>query len=176
MINLLPQSRQNAIKQEEASKIAAIIGIIIAAAFLVFVLMLVLIKIFYQYRLRAAEIMLAEKETMMQIQDVALIENKIAANNILISKIDNSYGSRPKITVIFSQMAECLPAQIFLSRFNFGPNRANLEGFAPNRDILALFKNNLERRTDFADVFFPASNWLASRDIEFNVSFEYVGH
>jgi len=173
MINLLPPPRQKEIKEEESAKIAAIIGLIAAAALSVFLALLFLIMIFYQYRLKTSEILLSEKMALMKIHNVEVVESRIAENSASIAKIQDFYGKQVKATNAFLQTAECLPSPVSLTRFSFASNRATVDGLSPDRHALELFKRNLERRSDFSNIVFPVSSWLAARDIEFSVNFQY---
>lgn len=173
MINLLPYSRQKEIKKEESAKIAAIVGLIIAAALLVFLALLFLIMIFYQYQLRTSEILLSEKMALMKIHNVESVEKQIAGNNALVSKMKDFYGKQTKATAAFLQMSECLPSTISLTNFSFAAGRATVGGLSPDRSALELFKRNLEQRSVFSNIVFPVSSWLDARDIEFSVNFQY---
>lgn len=174
MINLLPPLRQKQIAEEEAAKTVAIIVMIAAAALLFFAATLFVIRIFYQYELKNAEILLEEKKVIAGMRDVSAVESQIALGNVLAAEITGFDRRQTKITEVFLRVAECLPAGAYLSSFQFSQNRIDVEGISPDRDILALFKKNLESRPDFTKVVFPASNWLSASDIEFSASFEYV--
>lgn len=174
MINLLPPARRKKIKEEESAKIAAIICVNFGAALIVFAALLFFIRVFYQYQLKSEEIILAEQEAIMKMRNVAAAEEDAAAAAALISKVSDSYREQPRVTEIFLKIAECLPAGASLSRFDFSAGKINIGGISPTREVLALFKNNLEKRLDFANVVFPASNWLAAGNVEFNASFDYV--
>ncbi len=174
MINLLSPQRQKKIKEEESIKIIGIIYVAIAAALVFFAFLLFFIRVFYQYELRDQEIILAEQEVIMKMRDVFLIEKEITANKALIAKIDNFYSEQTKVTETFLAVSECLPAGASLSRFDFSAGKISVGGISPTREMLALFKSNLEERLEFANVVFPASNWLVTRDVEFSASFDYV--
>ncbi len=174
MINLLPPLRQKQIAEEEAVKVAAVVVMAAAAALLFFAAALFMVRVFYQYELKTAEIVMEEKKAIAGMRDVSAVESQIALGNALAAEIADFDRRQTKITEVFLHVAECLPAGISLSSFQFSQNRINIEGISPNRDILALFKKNLESRSDFAEVVFPASDWLSASDIEFSASFEYV--
>jgi len=174
MINLLPPLRQKQIAEDEAAKAAAIVVMAATAALLFFAAALVVIRVFYQYELKNAEILLEEKKVIAGMRDVPAVESQIALGNALAAEIAGFDQRQTKITEVFLRVAECLPAGVSLSSFQFSQNQINIEGISPDRDILALFKKNLESRPDFTKVVFPASNWLSASDIEFDASFEYV--
>lgn len=174
MINLLPAYRQKKLRREEMSKIAAIIGIVFFAAFLAFILMMALIHIDYSEKLKKAEINLEGKKQEMEIFAVDEIESQIARNNSLISKINEFYEKQVKITKIFLQIAEAMPLGLTISRFTYVSSKIMIEGYAPDRNALAVFKNNLENQSGFFEVNFPSENWLAPQNINFNVNFKYV--
>lgn len=172
-INLLPPTHQRQIAEERMATAAAIIATVIGLALMFFLLALFLIYIFYQYELKRAEVFLEEKRVIAQMSNVAAMESQIAAGNNLAVEIINFENQQTRITKIFSHVAECLPEGVMLSSFSFTQNKININGFSPNRDILALFKKNLESRDYFANIVFPASSWLSAKDIDFGATFEY---
>jgi len=176
MINLLPQSCQNKLRKEEISKIAAILGIVGVAALLVFILMLALVRSYYYAQLKSAQIVFAEKEREMEIFNVKETEALIVRDSGSISKVSDFFANQIKITGIFLQTAAALPQGVFLSGFSYSSGKVELNGFAPDRNSLVVFKNNLEACPDFADVVFPSENWLAAQDIDFKVNFNYAKH
>jgi Tfp pilus assembly protein PilN len=176
MINLLPQARQKKIQLEEMAKIAAILGMVVIAALLVFALMLLLVKNFYAVQSESVAIALAEKEREMEIYGVKKIEDRIGENNKLVSRVSDFSARQIKITDIFSQTAAALPPGVYLFEFGYDSSRVNLEGFAPDRAALVVLKNNLEKRADFSKVVFPSETWMKAMNINFSVNFSYAKH
>ena len=87
MINLLPPLRQKQIAEEEAAKVAAIVVIAAAAALLFFAAALFVVRIFYQYELKTAEIIMEEKKAIAGMRDVPAVESQIALGNALAAEI-----------------------------------------------------------------------------------------
>ena len=174
MVNLLPQYWQKKLNDEETVKTITIIGTVVVAALLAFILMLLLVRVSYSTELKAGEIAILEKEGQMKIFEVEPTEKNIIHDGDLISKVDDFYKEQTKVTDIFSQVVESLPPGAYLSVFSYSLNKIDLNGFAPEREQLVVFKSNLEKRPSFAKIVFPPENWLRAQDINFRVSFEYV--
>ena len=47
-----------------------------------------------------------------------------------------------------------------------------LTGFSLNRDILLKFKEDLEKKEEIKDVYFPTSSWIKATDINFTINFK----
>jgi Tfp pilus assembly protein PilN len=174
MINLLPPLRQKKLQLEEMAKIVAILGIAAIAALCVFVLALLLVRNLYSFQLKAAEIILVEKEQEMKIYGVQNIENQIDASGKLISRISGFGAQQTKIADMFLQTAAALPPRIYLTEFGYNSKRINLEGFAPDRDSLVVLRNNLEKQRNFSKIVFPSETWLVANNINFSVNFQYA--
>ncbi|UMX48068.1 MAG: hypothetical protein L7H18_00800 [Candidatus Nealsonbacteria bacterium DGGOD1a] len=174
MINLLPQYWQNKLRQEEMSKIAAILGIVAVFSLVLFIFMLALVRVFYYAQLESGLVVLAEKERQMAIFNVEEIEKQAVDRGNLASKIADFYAKQIKVTEVFTKVAATLPPGVVLSKFGYVSPSVYLEGYSPDRAALVIFKENLEKQADFKKMVFPPENWLTARDIKFGVNFEYA--
>jgi hypothetical protein len=100
MINLLPQYWQNKLRQEEMSKIAAILGIVAVFSLVLFIFMLALVRVFYYAQLESGLVVLAEKERQMAIFNVEEIEKQAVDRGNLASKIADFYAKQIKVTEV----------------------------------------------------------------------------
>jgi len=120
MINLLPPLRQKQIADEEAAKTVAIIVMTAAAALLFFAATLFVIRIFYQYELKNAEILLEEKKVIAGMRDVSAVESQIALGNVLAAEITGFDRRQTKITeVFFARCRNVCPRGLICPVFNF---------------------------------------------------------
>lgn len=171
MINLLPQDRQDALRRRDWSKIAAAIGILVCAGLAAFVLMLLAVKNFYQSKLNSEQIAIDAKKNEMEIFNVDAIDKQVSYNNKLIGEISDFYARQVKINSIIDKIAVSMPPSLSLYKLVYYSDKVELAGYAPERDSLVRFKNNLEACPEFININFPSSNWLAAKDINFTVNF-----
>ncbi len=174
-INLLPPARQIKLRLEEKFRMLATIELVFLAVLASFCFLLALVALFYREQVRAADDLLIEKEDQAAIFSVEEIEKKIAAGNKLVAMIGGFAAGQAKVTKAAARVEAALPPGVYLTRLVYFSGKMNLEGYAPNRDMLAEFKRNLESQPGFSNLVFPADNWLAGENIDFNVNFEYNG-
>jgi hypothetical protein len=174
MINLLPQQWQKNLENEKNFKTVTILGIVIFSSLAAFVLMLALVRIFYSVEFDAGQIALAEKDQEVKIFNVEPTEKIINLNDGLISKIGDFYKNKIKITDVFAQISQTLPAGVSLTDFEYSPTKIDLSGIASERDLLVDFRDGLEKNQNFKNIIFPPEDWLTAKDINFNISLEYA--
>ena len=173
MLNLLPSYWQKKLEEEELFKTVAILGTVVAAAAVAFVLMLVLVRVYCSVGLKDAQIVADEKGKEMEILNVKTVENEIASQNKFISDVKDFYSVQGGVTDIFLLAAESLPEGVTLSSFGLSGDTVRLSGHSPDRNSLVVFKSNLEKVPSFKNIVFPPENWLTAQSITFDINLEY---
>jgi len=180
MINLLPPKNKKELLGEENWKIIMILGINILVIFVCFSLILYAINIFISGEINSQKIIYEQREKEFKIpQTQALQQNLITFNDILF-QLDSFYQSRFKATEIFEEISETIPSEIYLTNLSINASKIGKEktigytlaGFSPSREILLKFKENLEKKETFEEVYFPPVNWVKPTDINFQVTFK----
>jgi Tfp pilus assembly protein PilN len=173
MINLLPQYWQKKLDNEELFRVVAILGIVAVAALLSFVMMLFLIKSYFEGDLKVQDIVALEKNQEIIDFKVAEAEQKMADFDKFITKLKKIYDNQTKVTEIFSQVTKSLPKGIILTDFNYALGKINLSGVSLDQETLVALKENLVGNKNFKDIVLPLDSLLVSDNINFNVSFDY---
>jgi Tfp pilus assembly protein PilN len=172
MMNLLPQTWQAKLREEEIFKTVSILGIVAVCAALSFALMLLLVKNYYSVRISFLEAAAAEKEQEANIFDVKDQAGEAADFAAQISRVGDFYDSQVKVTGLFARISDALPEGVKLIDFSYSDNSVGIKGIAADRDRLVVFKKNLEAVEEFSKVDFPPDNWLKSEDINFGAQLE----
>ncbi len=173
MINLLPPYWQKKLEEEELFKIVATMGMFFALAAAVFVLMLVLVRIYCLVELEGARVAAEEKQKEIGIMDIATTENEITSKNRFIAGVSDFYAGQILVTEMVELVAKALPEGTSLSELSLAGNTVHLGGYSPDRNSLVALKSNLEKEASFKEIVFPPENWLMAQDIYFSINLKY---
>lgn len=174
MINLLPPTQKEELKEEERLKLFLIFEIVILAFLISLNLILFSIRTIISGQIEIKKIFLQEREEELKIQKTEEMETKIKDYNLIISNLDSFYQKNPNLTEILEKLTKSLPNGTYLTTFNFNIEKfqISLSGFCPDRKTLLSFKENLEKEEKFEEVYFSPSNWVNHTDINFNATFK----
>lgn len=174
MINLLPPEQKNELKREEKRKLVLILGIIFLTFLLCLLLILLSIKISISSELNSQKNLLAIEEARYSTPEIKDFQGKITVVNGKLSEISVFYQEQPDLAAILEKLSANIPPKVYLTNLSWQKDVAqmNISGRAPLRDDLTALKINLEREASFSEVYFPPSNWLKSKDIDFYVTFK----
>jgi len=179
MINLLPSQNKKELLQEENWKIIMILGIDILVILVCFSLILYSINIFISGEINFQKIIYEQREKEFEIPQMQTLQQGLITFNKTLSQLDSFYQSRFKATEILEEISEIIPSGIYLTNLSINPKTVKekeieytLAGFSPTRENLLLFKENLEKKETFEEVYFSPANWLKPIDINFTVNFK----
>ena len=179
MINLLPPSKKQEIKQEEDWKILMTLGISIMAILICFILILCAINIFIAGDVELEKILYKQREKEFESSEMQALKTKIVEFNKVVLQLDNFYQKQLKSTKTIGKILKTIPEGIYLMNLSVNPEnnkdkrtQCELKGFSPTREILLSFKESLEKEENFEEISFPPSTWLESTDISFTVTFK----
>jgi len=179
MINLLPPKEKEEILQEENWKLLMILGMILLFFLISLLLILFSIKIFIAGEVEAQKILFVEREKEFKNTQMQNLQNNLTAFNKKLSQLDSFYQNQSNSSEILEEISKTLPPGVYLNNLSIIPQggkeggfACNLSGFSPNREILLQFKDNLEKATQFQDIYFPSSSWVKATDINFTISFK----
>ena len=107
-----------------------------------------------------------DKETMAAIKDINTkisVIQEIEKSKFLV--LENAFDE-----VVKQKMPDIKLSSISFSKDADGKRQITLEGLAPNRERLLLFRQALEADTHFASVDLPISNFVKGANINFTLS------
>lgn len=176
MINLLPPQYKIEFRQEENFRLILTLGILILFFLVSLILILISVKIYLWEQVETTKILVNLEEKYFQTPETKVLQEKIRLANQNLSKLNSFYQGRTDSTEILEKISETLPSGIYLTNFSWQKSTSQIaiSGFCPNQKTLFEFKKNLEKQKEFSEVYFPLSNWIKSKDIDFDATFKVI--
>jgi len=164
---------------EKKKRMAAILWFLVLFFLSCLILVLFSIKAYLQIQLEAQKALLLEIEKKFAESEAWDLREKINSINLTLTKLESFYQQKIYLTEILEKVSNILPRRIYLTNLSavfsnteeFG-FKISLSGFAPTRESLFEFKKDLEKETDFKEIYFPPTNWVDPVDINFFVTFQ----
>ena len=174
MINLLPPKEKEELTWEESWKLVLILGMLSLIFLISLSLILFSIKTYISGELKSQKILVELEEKRLEVSEVKDLQKKVVALNQNLFKLDSFYQNQISLTKILEKVSETLPPGIYLTDFSFQKDisQIRISGFSPERETLFEFKRELEKEKDFREIYFPASNWVKPREIDFYLTFK----
>ena len=174
MINLLPPQQKEEGIREEIWKLISILGILSLVFISYLSLILFSIKIYISSELESQKIIYDIEEEKFKASEIQDFQKRIISLNQNVSKLDSFYQEQINLTKILEKISITLPPGVYLTNLNWQKEMSQIgvSGFAPTRENLFEMKKNLEKEKDFENVYFPPSNWVKPKDINFYVTFK----
>jgi len=172
MINLLPLQYKNELKEEKEYKLVLILGIIVLLFLISLSLILLSIKFYTQGQVESEKILLSLKEKQFKTPETEALQKDIVLVNQEISKLSSFYQNQTNLVEILEKLSQIFPPGMYLTSLSYQKAifQISLSGYAPTRETLVQFKENLEK--EFKEVNFPPSNWVVPTDINFQTTFK----
>ena len=171
MINLLPEQQKKIIAEDRRKRLISILGVVFLVFFISLALVCFSIEIYISGRLKAQEIILEQKKKEFREEEIKALEQKISFANQSLARIEEIYGQRVSVVEILEEINDLLPFGTYLVKFSQEGRVVTIAGFAPTRNALLQFRENLLNRKGFKDIVFPGEPWIKSNNIDFFVSF-----
>lgn len=174
MINLLPPKEKKALLEERTKKHVIVLSVLVFAFLFSLGLILASFKFYSESRVNFQKIILEQKRQFFELSKEQQLEKEIEGLNEILFQLNIFYQEKFYLTESLETLSKTFPQGLYLTNLSFQKETLQffLAGFAPTRETLSLFKNNLEKEKAFRDVYFPTSNWLEPKDVEFSVSFK----
>ncbi|MDI6591777.1 MAG: PilN domain-containing protein [Patescibacteria group bacterium] len=174
MINLLPPQQKEELKKEQNYKLVLILGILILFFLICLILILFSIKIYISGKVESMQILIDLEEERFETSKIKELQKKINLANQNISELKNFYQNQKNIVEILEKISEPLPPGIYLTTLSWqkANSQISLSGFSPSREILFKFKENLEGKKEFTEIYFPSSTWVKPINIDFHTNFK----
>ena len=193
MINLLPEKNKQALLMERNRKITYILCFLVVFFLLILTLLLFIIRIYLNEKIVSSEIFLTESQNQLSGSEIIEIQNRNEIANKSFSKLNIFYNRKVYFSEVVEKISNILPEDFYLTnlfidldvketkksnddgsvRIDVDRNvLVTLSGFAPVRERLLDFKNNLEKEERFKDIVFPSSNLIKKENIDFYITFK----
>ena len=173
MINLLPQKEKQEIKKEKELKETIILGFLASFFLFSFCLILFFIKLDIDKKLYKQEALLNQEKDKFEASEAKNLEEKITALNRDVIILNSCYQNKIYLSDVFEELSGAIPPEVYLTSISYNKKDRELGilGFAPKREDLSQLKQNLENSGRIKDIYFPASNWVKSENIDFFIKF-----
>jgi hypothetical protein len=174
MINLLPSSYKEELRQEEDYRLTIILGFLFLIFLTSLILILFSIKIYIQVQAESLKTVLDLQEKNIQTPETQELTSKIVSDNQNLAKLASFYNSYTNSTDILAEIFQNVIDGIHLTSFSWQKDTSQVAffGIAQNREVLFDFKQKLESQKEFTNFNFPTTNWVKASDIDFNVTFK----
>lgn len=156
-----------------------ILGIDILLILVCFSLILYSIDIFISGETKVQKILYEEREKELKNPRTQTLQTNLIVLNQTLSWLQSFYENQFKVTKILEEISETVPSRVYLTNLSINPKiekekitEYTLAGFSPTREILLKFKENLEKKEIFEEIYFPPANWVKPADINFTVTFK----
>ena len=173
MINLLPSQEKKELIKEEKYKLVLILGVLILLFLISLSLVLLAIKINISGAVKIQETFTGSEEVKFGAAEAEDVEKEIKLINQTLLSLNAFYKNQPNFTELTKRISQALPEGVYLTHLSLAFPSVSLQGFSPTRDTLYKLKQRLEAESGFNEVYFPPSNWVKSKDIDFSVTFKF---
>lgn len=179
MINLLPLEEKEKLRLEEKGRIITILWLLVLFFLSCLVLILFSVKIFSQSQIQSQKVLLLAAKKELEQSEIAELEAKVNSANLIFTKLNSFYQKKIHFSEILEKISEILPQGVPLTNLSSQLSsleeenviKVSLSGFAPTRESLFEFKQNLEKEPRFKEISFPPANWVKPLNVDFSVSF-----
>ncbi|MFH0791677.1 MAG: PilN domain-containing protein [bacterium] len=171
MINLLPESEKRELINIERQKVIAIVGALLAFFTIALSLILWVVGLNIASEKTFKEAIAITEERRINSDETILVKTKIITLNESLLKIKGLMDSEEQLTEMIMKISTDVPTGVYLTNISYQGKQFIVSGFAPVREDLLVFKENLEKETSFKNIDFPPVNWVKPRAIIFTVSF-----
>lgn len=180
MINLLPPQEKKELVKEEKYRLVLILGIL-SLFFLIFLfLVLLAVKINISGVAKIQRTLIESEEIKFMGAEAKDLEKEIKLINQNLLKLNTFYKNQPNFASLLEKISATLPEKTYLNTLSLTPVPkeerkflVSLGGYSPDRELLFEFKKRLEAKAEFEEIYFPLSNWVKLKDINFSATFKF---
>ncbi|MDP1629657.1 MAG: hypothetical protein Q8L57_03490 [bacterium] len=171
--NLLPKKEKQLLNWDAWRRFILILGAGLAAASLLFSLILIQINLYLAENLEKISLTLNLHRQMPTGSEIILIEERLKTANRKLNQIAEIRGLVFPKTPILGEIALLIPSGVkALSVQIKNDDSVEFIGLATKRAPLLSLKKTLENHPKISELSFPLANLLKDKDIEFSISFK----
>jgi hypothetical protein len=176
MINLLPQSEKDRLEWEQNKKIIIINWSLVLSFFVFLIIGLSLVNAYIASQVGANTGALLDAEKNYQKTGLNDFQKEIVKFNLGLEKVDQFYGQKKYVSEILEKLTPLIKkGGVYVKNFSFSLTfkdrkpyyNISINGYAPTRELLFMFKKNLEKEKGFSDISLPQESWVKPVDISF---------
>lgn len=176
MINLIPPKEKERIKMEKINKVIIIHWFLIFFFILCFILVLFSIRIYFKSQALAQNAMVLNAKSNSEAQKVKQFKEEMQTANNKIEEQNNFQKNKIYLSNIIEKIAGILPQNIKLNNISAVLDdqkiiKASVSGFAQSREDLVALKDKLEKESAISEIYFPPTNWVKAKNIDFFANF-----
>lgn len=174
MINLLPPQQKQALLKERQFQEVLILGLIGFVFFSFLAATLFLIKADLEAKVLTQKELLDQKTKEFEASEVRGLEKEILSLNKILSQLISFYENEVRLGGLLEGLSQALPKEVYLTNLSCYKKQAkvSISGFSPTREVLLIFKANLEANDNFYELYFPPATWTKSTNVEFVATFK----
>ena len=168
-INLLPPSLKQRLKNREKQKVWFTLGFLILSCLLVFDLLLILSKIYIDYRVEIKRISIEQQ--LQNSSKVKAIRNQANKLNKTFAHLNSFYQNRTDPIAILGSVSNYLLPGMYLDSFQYEEknHQINIVGWAPTVDALSQFRNAIQNEKDFKKIDFSIQSQVRPKNVKFRL-------
>lgn len=170
MINLLPTSQKEELRQKENLILVANIGILFLSFLISLSLFLLAINFYFFGELEKQRIIFESQQKKLALD----LEKEISEKNKFLLNLLQFEKEKKEFFPILDKVFRILPEKIDLKTISMSKEKQEIDvliiGQAKNLQSLISFKEILEN--NFGKVSFPSETWLKEENIEFLSNFK----
>lgn len=171
MINLLPYQEKGKNFSKKTTKVAVICGFLFFFFLICFILVLFSVKLYFESRAIAEEAAVSDLKKNSATEEINKFRSDINFLNGEVRNQNEFQKNKVYFSDILEKISSLMAQNIYLNNISINLNSVSLSGFAPAREDLLSFKDNLEKESSFENISFPPSDWVKAKDIDFSVTF-----
>jgi len=178
MINLLPPTEKQEIKEQEVWRRVFIILFFLLISLMFLALIFYALGVYVASSLDSSENLLLEKK--LKTPEFQEFQRVVSQTNQNLSKIQNFLQNQILVVPLFEKIASLTPPSVYFTNFSFQKvsqnevlTKINISGWAKTREDLFYFKENLEKEKSFKNIYFLPSSWISPVNANFSLSFSY---
>lgn len=179
MINLLPPSQQEELRQYRAMKITMVLGLIGTVFLVALALVLLTLNIHLGGEVEYRGSVLEAKKGKSRTSQIDSIQEEFSNYNKKITKLHNFYNRQNHPSKFFEELNSVLPSSVYLTSLSYNEMqkgdyrvRVKLSGYCPSREMLLELRNRIDEKPEWKELELPASNWMKPTDINFRINFK----
>ena len=181
MINLLPPKNKEELLQEKNWKQVMLLGFLAFFVLVSFSLILATINIFLTGEVETQKILYQQRSKELESPKMQELKKGLTSFNQTLSRLDSFYDEQFSLSEVMEEISETLPLGTYLGNLSIIPGKkgerkisCTLSGFSPTRDTLLKLKENLEKKNNIEEIYFPPANWVQPKNVNFSVSLDFI--
>jgi len=180
MINLLPPEEKTKLLLENRKKMIIVLGITIIIPLFCLILVLLSVRFYILGEVNSKKIMLDQARKEYQTPDFLHFKEIIQKNNHTLTNLHSFYQKEVSVSqALYLVSSISRPENLYFTNMLLAKDseqkiKITASGFSKSRADLLLFQKSINENSRIKNTTFSPESWVSPKDINFNVTFEYV--